>query len=392
MRDSLYLAWRYLCFHRIKSVILIVSVAMIIFLPTGLKLIVEHGAKSLTSRADNTPLIVGAKGSPLELTINSLYFGADTPTTIPFSHATPINESRLATAIPLNTRFKAEGHPIVGTSIDYFDFRDLRITDGRMLATLGECVIGADVATKLQLAAGGSIVSSPESVFDLAGVYPLKMRIVGVLEKAGTPDDDAIFADLKTTWIIQGLAHGHMDMESPEAATGVLKRDGNQVVANASVKTYNEITPDNIHSFHFHGEPETFPVTAILAVPKDEKSATLLRGRYLDNESPVQIVQPGNVIADLLATVAAVEQFIIIGLATAGISALMTMALVFLLSLQLRAREIQTMHRIGGARTRVSGLIAIEIGFILTLGALLAGALVLLTIQFGPNIIEHFLL
>ena len=42
-------------------------------------------------------------------------------------------------------------------------------------------VIGAEVADRLGIAAGDSLLSSPETVFDLAGVYPLKMRIVGVM-------------------------------------------------------------------------------------------------------------------------------------------------------------------------------------------------------------------
>ena len=36
-------------------------------------------AKELTARAQATPLLVGAKGSPLELMLNSLYFESDTP-------------------------------------------------------------------------------------------------------------------------------------------------------------------------------------------------------------------------------------------------------------------------------------------------------------------------
>ena len=55
---------------------------------------------------------------------------------------------------------------------------------------------------------GGHVVSSPESVFDLAGVYPLKMAVVGVLAPTHTPDDDAVFVDVKTAWVIAGLAHG----------------------------------------------------------------------------------------------------------------------------------------------------------------------------------------
>ena len=52
-------------------------------------------------------------------------------------------------------------------------------------------------------------MSDPLNVFDLSGTYPLKMRVVGVLEKSGSADDDAVFVDLHTEWIISGIGHGH---------------------------------------------------------------------------------------------------------------------------------------------------------------------------------------
>ena len=64
-------------------------------------------------------------------------------------------------------------------------------------------VIGADVAKQLSLKTGDSLISTPETVFDIAGIYPLKMNIVGVLKQSHTPDDRAVFVDLKTAWIIE---------------------------------------------------------------------------------------------------------------------------------------------------------------------------------------------
>ncbi|MGB6852421.1 MAG: hypothetical protein WBG49_07470, partial [Thermoanaerobaculia bacterium] len=64
MKDVLYLAWRYLAYHRIKSAILIAAITLIVFLPVGLNVIVGQSAEELTARADATPLLVGAKGSP----------------------------------------------------------------------------------------------------------------------------------------------------------------------------------------------------------------------------------------------------------------------------------------------------------------------------------------
>ena len=242
MSGILYLAWRYLAYHRIKTAILVLSITLIAFLPAGLKVLVVQSERELTMRAEATPQIIGEKGSPLELVLNTLYFESDVPAATNYAEFTRVVSSGLAQAIPLYTRFRARKHTIVGTSIDYFDFRGLRVAEGRNIAVLGECVLGADVAADLDVGPGGDVISSPETVFDLAGVYPLKMKVVGVLERSHTPDDRAIFADIKTTWVIEGLWHGYQDLAQPEASPSVLKREGNNVVANASVVQYNDIT------------------------------------------------------------------------------------------------------------------------------------------------------
>ena len=211
MRDVLYLAWRYLVFHRWKTVILVTSITLIAYLPVGLNVIVGQSAEELTARAEATPLIVGVKGSPLELVLSSLYFDADPPAANEYGSGTAMAESDLATPIP-------SARPLHRPR--YADRRHLSrvlrlpTSDagrGAPDGGLGECVLGAGAARDLGVGVGDAVISSPESVFDLAGVYPLKMSVVGVLEPAFTPDDSAIFVDVKTAWVIQGLGHGHQD-------------------------------------------------------------------------------------------------------------------------------------------------------------------------------------
>ena len=201
MLDILYLAWRYLAYHKIKSALLILSITLILFLPAGLKIVVSKSVESLSLRAESTPLVIGAKGSPLELVLNSLYFESDAPPVMTYRECLRAGESNLA--IPLYNRFQARKFPIVGTSLDYLDFRGLEIASGRKMAVLGECIVGADVAQELELAPGSTLTSSPESVFDLAGVYPLKMKVVGVLASTGTPDDRAVIVDVKIPGLLK---------------------------------------------------------------------------------------------------------------------------------------------------------------------------------------------
>jgi putative ABC transport system permease protein len=232
---ALHLAWRYLVYHRAKTSILVASIALILFMPAGLRVLVEQSSTQLLARARTTPLVTGARGSALELVLNSLYFESKEPEPSRYAEMIRVADSGLAEPIPLLVRFRARGHPIVGTTLEYFDFRGLRLAAGRRMAVLGEVMLGAAAARDLGLAPGDSLVTSPESLFDLAGTYPLKLRVAGVLAPLNEPDDRAVFVDIKTSWVIQGLGHGHLDLAAPAAASGVLSRVGGHITANASV-------------------------------------------------------------------------------------------------------------------------------------------------------------
>jgi putative ABC transport system permease protein len=388
----LYLAWRYLAYHRVKAGLLVASVTLIVYLPVGLRVLVAQSAAQLEARARATPLLVGARGSALELTLNALYFDPDPPEPASYAQLERVAASGLAEAIPLHVRFRARGHPIVGTTLEYLDFRGLRVAAGRRMAVLGECVIGAQVARGLGLSPGDALVSSPESVFDLAGVYPLRMKVVGVLAPAHTPDDRAVFVDLKTAWVLEGLGHGHQDLARPEADAAVLAREGDRITANASVLQYNEITPDNIDSFHFHGNLADHPVTAVLAVPPDEKSRVLLMGRFAAPDETAQIAAPEAVMRDLLGTVFTVQSYVVAAIATVALATLITTALVFLLSLRLRRRERETLIKIGGARGSVAVVLASEVIFVLGIAIAIAGGLTAVTSRLGAAAIRAFLL
>ena len=249
-------------------------------LAVGLNVLVARSGEELMARAEATPLLVGARGSALELVLSALYFESDPPPPASYADMERIEGTGLALPIPLHVRFRARGRPIVGTTLDYFDFRSLRVAAGRQMAVLGECVVGAGVARALGVGPGDTLVSSPESAFDLAGVYPLELRVAGVLAPAYSPDDSAVFVDVKTAWIIEGLGHGHQDLAKPEAEAAVLAREGDRITANASVVQYNRITEANRDSFHFHGDLAGYPITAVLAVPHDAKARALLMGRF----------------------------------------------------------------------------------------------------------------
>lgn len=59
--------------------------------------------------------------------------------------------------------------------------------------------------------------------------------MVGVFKKSHTSDDLAVFVDLKTAWVIQGLGHGHQDITKLKDQTLVLKQTESNVTATAKL-------------------------------------------------------------------------------------------------------------------------------------------------------------
>jgi putative ABC transport system permease protein len=126
MKQSFYLAFRYIIYHKIRSLVLILAIGIITFLPNGLQRLIMESEIQMMARADSTPLIVGAKGSSTDLVINTMYFQQEEIESITIQTVQELDQTKLGNAIPILSGFRARGFPIVGTNLDYFDFRSLR--------------------------------------------------------------------------------------------------------------------------------------------------------------------------------------------------------------------------------------------------------------------------
>jgi putative ABC transport system permease protein len=386
-----YLSWKHLSYRPVRTLTLVAAIALTIYLPLALYVFTSESTRILQERARSTPLLLGPKGSSIDLTLNALYFTSQELPPLEHLAYTKLAGERFGTTIPIHARFRAEEAPIIGTSLAYFDVRALAVAEGRMITRLGDCVIGARLARRNDLHPGDRITSSPKNVFDLAGVYPLRMRITGVLAANHTPDDDAVFVDLKTTWVIEGLAHGHQDLANPAAASAVRKREGNVLQANASVVEFNEVTENNIAFFHFHGDPEHYPLSSAILIPKDQKSRALALGAYQGPSSSEQLVIPLEAVTQLTETLFATSKMTFAALLLLGLTALALAALVFLLSFRLREREMQTYAKIGARTATIVLLKSTEVAIVLITGIVFALLSALITKSFAAGLLPQLL-
>ncbi|MDZ4755718.1 MAG: hypothetical protein SGJ11_14625 [Phycisphaerae bacterium] len=372
------LAWHHLVYHRGRTIILIVAIALAAALPLLVRSLVAAGSDTMMARARSTPLAIGSRGSELDLVVASLYFARPAPRSYGAGELTRLADSTSGTVVPLHLGFSAQRQPIVGTSLDYFELRALRLKDGRQFAVLGECVLGFRAAQRLTL----PIISDALDPYDLAGTIPLKLNVTGTLAPSGTADDDAIFVDLKTAWTIAGIGHGHQDAGAIRDPNDLIGTVGDHVVASERLRHYEEITPELAATFHFHGDPATFPIHAMLVWPRDARDAALLQGRFQRSDEPLQIVRPTDAIERLLREILRLKRFLDAIFIAVGAVTMAVVALVIALSVRLRRDELTTMVRLGAARGTVFHLIAAE----LVLIAVVAGAVVAISVAASASL------
>lgn len=381
MIAALYLGWAHIRFHAGRSVILVLVLAILGTIPLLTSRLASLAETQLLERAATTPLVYGPPGSLLDLCLNALFFEGAPTTELTLSDYDDLAGMRLGLVLPILRTHTARGFPVVGIDVEYIGFRGLTVAEGRPIVRLGEALIGAEVAARLGMSPGDRIQSESRQMFELAGAYPVRMTVSGVLAPTGTADDRAVLVDLTTAWIVAGVGHGHEDLASTRDDSVVLSREVDRVVANAKLTEFIDISPETSDAFHLHGDPAQSPLSAILVAPNDERSAAILRGRVEDGGPDRQVFRPLVVIRDLLDEVFRVKSVLDLLVAAVTVAALLALGTMLALSLKLRRREFEIARLIGADRGATARLVGAEL--VLLLGAsTVLGALVLLLLEF----------
>jgi putative ABC transport system permease protein len=217
-------------------------------------------------------LVIGAKGSPMQLILSSV-FQVDIPTgNILAADAAPIISSPMVKrAVPLALGDSYKGFRIVGTSKDYLHLYQGKVAGGRLWEKPLEAVLGADAARATGLGVGAKFVGThglAEGGGSEHGDHPY--IVVGVLASSGTVMDRLILTDLASVWEL----HDHT---APPAMASAPSTPAKQNTAK-DVKHQHGDKPGNKHDHaqdakptpagkvddHEHGEDEKREVTAYL--------------------------------------------------------------------------------------------------------------------------------
>ncbi len=355
-----------------RSTVLVMGLTVALFLPVITWLAGEQIEQRLMARARSTPVLLGHKGNEFDLVMNALYFRGQVRDPIPMRARDRVAAMGYGTAVPLYVAYTAAGAPLVGTSLSYFEVRGLELREGRMPAVLGEAVAGARVAADFDLSPGDKLRTDLTNLYNLAGSYPLVLRITGVLAPSDTPDDDALFTDVKTTWVLDGSIHGHAEVTRADALNPDAEQ-GENLEATAAVFIVSEIDESNLDSFHLHGEAGEAPLSSVLVFPRDARARDQLLGDYALEER-YQAVIPERVVGTILGIVLRVRDGLELYFGLVAGSTAAFFGLVIVLSLRLRRAELRLMRRLGCSRSTVAANVLAEI-LLLVVSALALTAL-----------------
>lgn len=215
--NSLFLVWSYLKSKPLNTVLNIVLLALGIAVITVLLLFNKQLEEKITSNAKGIDLVVGAKGSPMQLILCNI-FHIDFPTgNINLNEAERIARNRLVkNAIPLALGDSYREFRIIGTTKDYPELYHAELAQGDWWKNEMEVTLGANVAARLKFSVGDSFESTHGLTQGGHAHEEQKFVVKGILKCANTILDNLILTSVESIWHVHNT-HTVEDSVSDES-------------------------------------------------------------------------------------------------------------------------------------------------------------------------------
>ncbi|MEN1784982.1 MAG: ABC transporter permease [Bacteroidota bacterium] len=297
-----YLAYRNMVS---KPLNLILSLALLV-LSVSLVTYVVQLSKQLNGQLSKniTPfdMVVGAKGSPLQLVLSSVLH-IDVPTgNIPLQEAERIAKNPfVASATPVSYGDNYKGYRLLGTKLDYLEAYGAVLADGRHYNKSFEVVVGSGVAQRLSLGLGDTFVSSHGLAAAGGEVHDDKpYTVVGLLKPTGTVIDQLLVCNLESVW--EAHDHGTPNKEDNEEHEGhdegkdhdgkhAHEHEANDHQDHPHAHQELEEHADHKHSEH-DGHDEDLEITSLLVKFKNPLGLIQMP-RYINENTELQAALPG---------------------------------------------------------------------------------------------------
>lgn len=368
------ISWKYLTFRPLSTGLNVFLLALGLAIITVLLLIQDQFEKKMNQDAAGIDLVVGAKGSPLQLILSSVYH-VDFPTgNIKMEDAQKLTRNRLVKkVIPLALGDNFQGFRIVGTNHDYLELYEVELAEGKSWEIPFEVVLGAEIARKLNLKLGEEFTSSHGISVGSHEHDAHNFVVSGILKPKGNVVDRLIMTSIESVW----FSH---DEESPEIEVDSVVNI-KPVASDLSQDLETDEGHDDHDKFHSPVVKTGFPTS-----DQDREVTTLLL-QYRNPIAAVQLPRMINSGTSMQAASPSFEMSRLFELLGVGISLLQGLAFILIgisglgifialyNSLKERKYDLAILRAIGASRGQLLVLIFLE-GLMLTfIGAILGIAL-----------------
>ena len=182
----------------------ILSLALLIFGIGIISLLLQLNSLIKTQMDNNLKgidMVVGAKGSPLQLILSAVYH-IDSPTgNISFEDAKKIKNNRMVgSSIDLLYGDNYKGYRIVGTEEKFLELYNAKIKEGRKWNNPLEVVVGSKIHTKLNISIDDELISS-HGLRETGEQHSDQLfKVVGLLEPSNSVIDQLIVTSPESIW------------------------------------------------------------------------------------------------------------------------------------------------------------------------------------------------
>ena len=313
---------------------------------------------SFAQSVSGVDLIVGARSSPVQLMLFSVFHIGSAPQVLSMDSVRAVAQHRsVSWVVPLSLGDSHRGYPVLGTTPAYFqhfaygDKQPLVVQSGAVfsgtLDGLYEAVIGAEVARQLGYGLGQQITLGHglhEHDHDHEDHADKPFQVVGILAPTGTPVDRTVHISL------QALEALHLDWAGGAPMPG------------------GHIPADQARKFDL----EPVEVTAALVGLKT-RAAVFNVQRFVNQyeDEALMGVMPGVALGELWGVLGLGENALLAVSALVALVSLFSLMAVVLAGLNERRRELAVLRAVGAGPRHVLGLLALEGTWVICTGVLL---------------------
>ncbi len=396
------LAWRYLWARPMLTALNLLLLSLGLAAIGFVVLVSEQLERGLKRDLAGIDLVIGAKGSPMQILLAGVFHLDQSTGNIPLATVEQVRAQRLvAQAVPISLGDSFRGFRIIGTTPDYLDLYALSLAQGERWTGAMQAVIGAEVARRSGLRPGDHFQGS-HGLGEQGELHAESYAVVGVLAPTGGVVDRLVLTDLSSVWEAHEQ-HGHAPAPGSKGAatsmgdgaksTAVTTRSAGPApvkdarhgddhhLAHGSAQGSAQDAGHGSRGAADHSDPH------VADHDDDPREISMVLVRYRGPLAAVMLPRWVNAQPGLQASVPALETARLLSMLGVGIEVLRGFGLVLLVAAAMsvlvallnavreRQSDLAMLRMLGATPVRVAGLIGLEAVMLAGLATVLALAL-----------------